>query len=124
MAEPPAPSSDAADRRRLERLPILAHLHGEVMVYQPVAVRDISTDGIQVETAFPLSPESLHDMRLTLDDVAVVLKARVVHCAIADMDQEFVSYRSGLEFVEPPERTRLVVDRFVEHVKGGRRGAP
>lgn len=122
MAAPLA--NDAEERRRTERLLILGQLQGEVMVYQPIAVRDISTVGAQVETAFPLQLESLHDIRLGLGDYSVVLKARVVHCGIADLDQEFVSYRSGLQFIDPPDRVQDVINRFLAEVRSGRRAEP
>lgn len=117
-------SNDAEERRRTERLMILGQLQGEVMVYQPIAVRDISTVGAQVETAFPLQLESLHDVRLALGDYSVVLKGRVAHCGIADMDQEFVTYRSGLQFIEPPDRVQEVINRFLDEVRSGRRAEP
>ena len=98
--------SRAAWRRRTtsatrERLEILGELHGEVMVFQPMAIKEISRGGAQVETGFPLQLDSLHDFRLTLGDRSVVVKGRVVHCSISDVDQELVLYRSGIEFVEP-----------------------
>src|SRR6187431_3763341 len=99
----------ADDKRDTERIEILGDLRGEVMVYQPMAIREISRGGAQVETAFPLQLDSLHDFRLTLGDRSVVVKGRVVHCHISDMDQEIVLYRSGVEFVEPSERVHDVI---------------
>jgi hypothetical protein len=98
---PTPQSNDAEERRRTERLMILGQLQGEVMVYQPIAVRDISTVGAQVETAFPLQLESLHDVRLALGD-----------------------YRSGLQFIEPPDRVQEVINRFLDEVRSGRRAEP
>jgi hypothetical protein len=94
----------ADDKRDTERIEILGELRGEVMVFQPMAIREISRGGAQVETAFPLQLDSLHDFRLTLGDSSVVLKGRVAHCSISDVDQEVVLYRSGVEFIEPPDR--------------------
>ena len=74
------------------------------MVFQPMAIKEISRGGAQVETGFPLQLDSLHDFRLTLGDRSVVVKGRVVHCSISDVDQEIVLYRSGIEFIEPSER--------------------
>jgi hypothetical protein len=91
------------------------------MVFQPMAIRDLGLAGAQIETPFPLQLESLHDVRLALGNTSIVLKARVVHCSIADMDQEFVSYRSGLEFVDPSERVLEVIGQFVQGVRRGRR---
>ena len=45
-----------------------------------------------------------NDICLTLGARSVVVKGRVAHCSISDVDQEMVAYRSGIEFIDPPER--------------------
>lgn len=107
--------------RDAERIQILGDLRGEVMVFQPMAIREISRGGVQVETAFPLHLDSLHDCRLTLGDRSVIVKGRVVHCSISDVNQEVVIYRSGIEFIEPPDRVDDVVADFIEAIRDGRR---
>ena len=109
------------DKRDRERLEILGELHGEVMVFQPLSIKEISRGGCLVETAFPLHINSLHDIRLTLGEQSVVLKGRVAHCRISDVDQEVVHYKSGLEFIEPSERIREVIVEFIEAIRAGRR---
>ena len=111
----------ASNKRDAERLEILGELHGEVMVFQPMAIKEVSQGGAQVETGFPLHLDSLHDFRLTLGDRSVVVKGRVVHCSISDVDQEVVLYRSGIEFIEPADRVASVVSEFIDAVKNGRR---
>jgi len=108
-------------KRDSERIQILGELHGEVMVFQPMTIREISRGGAQVETAIPLQLDSLHDFRLTLGDRSVIVKGRVAHCSISDVDQELVTYRSGIEFVEPPERFVEVISGFIDAIKDGRR---
>jgi hypothetical protein len=110
-----------SDKRDAERVEILGDLQAEVMVFQPMAIKEISRLGVQVETAFPLYLDSLHDLRLTLGDRSVVVKGRVVHCSISDMDQELVLYRSGVEFVEPSEAVDSVISAFVDAIRDGRR---
>jgi hypothetical protein len=109
------------DKRDAERIQILGELHGEVMVFQPMAIKEIRRGGAQVETAFPLQLDSLHELRLTLGDRSVIVKGRVVHCSISDVDQELVTYRAGLEFIEPSDRVRGVVTSFIDAIKDGRR---
>jgi hypothetical protein len=109
------------DKRDTERIEILGELNGEVMVFQPMNIKEISGGGAQVETAFPLHLDSLHDFRLTLGDRAIIIKGRVAHCSISDVEQEGVLYRSGIEFVEPSERVFNVVKDFIDAVKTGRR---
>jgi hypothetical protein len=124
-----APRNDSAqpldpldkNKRDSDRIQILGELHGEMMVYEPMAIKEISRGGAQVETAFPLQLDSLHDLRLTLGDCSVVVKGRVAHCSISDVDQELVTYRSGIEFVEPSDRVFSVIAGFIDAIKDGRR---
>ena len=50
-----------------------------------------------------------------------MLKGRVAHCRISDVDQEIVHYRSGIEFIEPSDRIHEVIVEFIEAIKAGRR---
>jgi hypothetical protein len=109
------------EKRDRERVEILGELHGEIMVFQPLSIKEISHGGCLVETSFPLHLNSLHDLRLTLGDQSVVLKGRVAHCRISDVDQEVVHYRSGIEFIEPSERICGVIGEFIEAIRAGRR---
>jgi PilZ domain len=109
------------NKRDSERIQILGELHGEVMVFAALAIKEISRGGAQVETAFPLQVDSLHDFRLTLGERSVVVKGRVAHCSIIDVDQELVTYRSGIEFVEPADRVNAVIAEFIDAIKDGRR---
>jgi hypothetical protein len=108
------------DNRDRERLEILGELGGEIMIFQHLSIKEISRGGCLVETAFPLHLNSLHDVRLTLGDRSIVLKGRVAHCHISDVEQEIVHYRSGIEFIEPTERVREVIVEFIEAIKAGR----
>src|SRR6266480_4873969 len=105
-----APKDD--NKRDTERIAILGELHGEVMLYQHTTIKEISRGGAQIETVFPLHVDSLHEFRLTLGDRSVVVKGRVAHCSISDVDQEVVTYRSGVEFIEPPDHVGKVVVEF------------
>ena len=109
------------DKRDAERIEILGELLGEVMLFQPLAIKEVSRGGAQVETGFPLQLDSLHEFRLTLGDRSVIVKGRVAHCSISDVDQEVVLYRSGIEFVEPADRVYTVVADFIKAIKDGRR---
>lgn len=108
-------------KRDGERIQILGDLHGEIMVFQPMVIKEISRGGAQTETAFPLHLDSLHELRLTLGDRSIIVKGRVVHCTITDVDQELVTYRSGFEFIEPSERVTSVIGDFLDAIRDGRR---
>ena len=109
------------DKRDTDRIEILGELNGEVMVFQPTTIKEISRGGAQVETSFPLHLDSLHDFRLTLGDRSIVIKGRVAHCSISDVEQEGVIYRTGIEFIEPSDRVYTVISDFIEAIKTGRR---
>jgi PilZ domain-containing protein len=108
-------------KRDTDRVPILGELHGEVKVYAPISIKEISRGGAQVETTFPLQVDSLHEFRLTLGERSVVLKGRIAHCHISDVEQELVTYRAGLEFIELSDRAQTAIVEFMEAIKAGRR---
>ena len=103
--------------RKSERVPILGELHGEIMVFEPLVVKQLGLHGATIETAFPLPLNSLHDLRLTLGDGAVVVKARVVHSHVGEMGENGVRYRSGVEFVEPPASVGAAITEFLNGLK-------
>ena len=111
----------ASEKRDTDRVSILGELVGEIMVFEPMAIKEISGGGAQIETRFPLQIDSLHKLRLTLGDLSVVVQGRVVHCRISDVDQDIVMYRSGMEFIEASERVEAVILDFLEAIKTGRR---
>lgn len=110
------------DKRDAERVAILGELRAEIMIFQAMIVNEISRTGVTVESRFPLQIDSLHDLRLTLGDTSVVLKARVAHSHISDVDQIDVVYRTGLEFVEPSNPATAVINEFLDTLKTGRAG--
>jgi hypothetical protein len=102
------------DRRDKERLKTDGRLGGEVMVFQPLRVVDISADGALVETPFRLQLDSLHEFRLSLGNVSVVVKGRIAHCRIEELRNDVPYYRSGIEFIEPTHHARAAIAGFVE----------
>ena len=110
------------EQRDGERVPVLGELPGEVMVFAPMIIREIGTGGASVDTSFPLHLNSLHDLRLALGSISIVIKGRVVHSRISDVDQDLVTYRTGLEFVEPSERVLAALTTYLESVKTNRSG--
>jgi hypothetical protein len=112
----------APNKRDGERTPMLGDIPGEIMVLEPMPVKELSRGGATIETRFPLHLNSLHDLRLTLGERSVVVKGRVVHSHISDMDPDLVTYRSGVEFVEPSERIVTVIVEYLDSVKSDRSG--
>lgn len=110
----------AVDKRESERISILGDLRGEIMVFQPMLVREISRGGAKIETRTPLQLNSLHEIRLTLGDTSIVVKGRVVHSRISDVEQDVVTYRSGVQFVAASDRVIAAIDDFLSNLKSER----
>jgi hypothetical protein len=113
------------NKRDTQRIDLAGALSGEVMVYQPMLICQISQGGMQVETGFPLHLDSLHECRLTLGARSVVVKGRVAHARISDVDQDVVRYRSGIEFIEPSEHVAAAIAEFIDLLRETQRsGGP
>jgi PilZ domain-containing protein len=111
-------------KRDAERVPLPGEVTGEVSVYEPMAILDLSERGALVETRFPLHLGSLHDFRLVLENVPVIIKGRIVHSQVRGLEEGAVVYRTGVEFIEPSEHALRVVRAFVEREKLAASTAP
>jgi PilZ domain-containing protein len=105
-----------SNTRDSARVPVPGQVTGEVTVYEPMTILDLSDRGAQVETKFPLHLDSLHEFRLSLGTRSVVVKGRIAHCQIGELG-EIVRYRSGIEFIEPTEHALAAIHAFVEALK-------
>jgi hypothetical protein len=117
-----APSPDktagmAGNKRDRERVPLEGQVRGEVMVFQPMTILDISIAGAQIETEFALQLESLHDFRLSLGDRSVVVKGRVAHCHIGELTDVAAYYRTGIEFADLSDHARSAIGDFMLAMK-------
>ena len=111
------------DKRLSHRLEMLGCVPGEITVLAPVAIRDLSVLGAQVESSFPLLLNSVHEIRLHLGSENVVLKGRVAHCRIADLGTDVAVYRAGIEFIDVHERAAAAITMHLEHMATKRRSA-
>src|SRR3954471_19572241 len=103
--------------RDSERVPIAGQVTGEVTIYEPMTILDLSDRGAQVETIFPLHLDSLHEFRLALGSRSVVVKGRIAHCQIGELHEKTILYRTGIEFIEPTEHAVAAIHAFVEALK-------
>jgi c-di-GMP-binding flagellar brake protein YcgR len=46
----------------------------------------------------------------------VVVKGRIAHSRISDVDQDIITYRTGVEFIEPSERVAAAIQHFVDEL--------
>ena len=101
------------DRRQSPRVDLLREFQGRLLALdEAIIVQQLGPGGLTVTAAVPLSPTEIHDLRLTLDDEVISLRARVVHSR-AVIDSDDVTYVSGLAFVDPPAETLAVIEHFI-----------
>jgi hypothetical protein len=105
------------NKRDTERVPVPSPLYGEVKVYQPMTILDISKGGAQIETPFSLQLDSLHDFRISLGERSIVVKGRIAHCHIGELKEGIVIYRAGVEFVEISDHAQSAIEGFVGALK-------
>ena len=112
------------EKRDSTRVPVPGQVSGEVTVFQPVTILDMSERGAQLETTFPMQLEGLHDFRLSLGSRSVVVKGRIVHCQIGELREGVVIYRTGIEFIQPSPHAQLAIEAFVEAQRTVRAALP
>src|SRR5204862_6749746 len=105
------------NKRDNERVPVPSPLHGEVKVFQPMTILDVSHGGAQIETPFALQLDSLHDFRISLGERSIVVKGRIAHCHIGELKEGIVLYRTGVEFIENSDHAQAALEQFVEALK-------
>jgi hypothetical protein len=104
------------------RVPILGHLSGDITVVEPMVVKELGLGGATIETRFALVIDSLHELRLTLGQHTIVVKGRVVHSHISDIDPDAVAYHSGIEFVEAPDHVQDAITAYLTALQSARTG--
>ena len=105
------------NKRDNERVPVPSPLHGEVKVFQPMTILDVSHGGAQIETPFALQLDSLHDFKISLGDRSIVVKGRIAHCHIGELREGVVLYRTGVEFIENSVHVQTALEHFIEALK-------
>ena len=101
------------NKRDTERVSVPSPLYGEVKVFQPMTILDVSRGGAQIETPFPLQLDSLHDFRLALGPRSIVVKGRIAHCQVEQLTESSALFRTGVEFIEPSDHVREAIAAFV-----------
>ena len=112
------------NKRDNERVPVPSPIHGEVKVFQPMTILDVSHGGAQIETPFALQLDSLHDFKITLGNRSIVVKGRIAHCHIGELREGTVLYRTGVEFIENSGHAQAALEDFIEALKIARSAPP
>jgi hypothetical protein len=109
------------NKRDNERVPVPSPIHGEVKVFQPMTILDVSHGGAQIETPFALQLDSLHDFKISLGNRSIVVKGRIAHCHIGELREGVVLYRTGVEFIENSQHVQTALEHFIEALKAANR---
>jgi hypothetical protein len=109
------------NKRDNERVPVPSPIHGEVKVFQPMTILDVSHGGAQIETPFALQLDSLHDFKISLGNRSIVVKGRIAHCHIGELREGVVLYRTGVEFLENSDHVQTALEHFIEALRVARR---
>ena len=109
-------AEDDDNKRELERVSV-GSLYGEVQLFQPMSVLEMSHRGARIATGFPLHIDSLHDFRLSLGERSLIVKGRIVHSEVTELKSGDVLYRTGVEFVEPTEYVAAAINEFVDALR-------
>ncbi len=109
-------AEDESDKRELDRVSV-GSLYGEVQLFQPMTVLEMSHRGARIETRFPLHIDSLHDFRLSMGERSLIVKGRIVHSEVTQLNGGTVLYRTGVEFVEPTPYVADAINEFVDALR-------
>jgi hypothetical protein len=117
FGEPPSTPDDRPiieeDRRQTPRVDLLQEFEGRLLTLdEPCTVQQLGPGGLVIVAAVPLSPSQIHDLRMTLDDEVISVRARVVHTRTLIAGDD-VTYASGMAFVDPPKETLAVIEHFI-----------
>jgi hypothetical protein len=100
------------DRRSRPRFEIVGQLWGALETVEPLDLKDISRGGALLESRVPLSPDSVHRLRVAFNDVIADVQARVRHVRSvprASGDR----YLIGLEFLHVQQAALDRIDQMV-----------
>ena len=54
----------------------------------------------------------------------MIVKGRIASCHIGELNDGIVLYRSGVEFIEPPEHAKVAITQFVDALRAARQTPP
>jgi hypothetical protein len=100
------------DRRARPRFEVVGQLWGALEIADPLELLDLGRGGALVASRVPLSPDSWHQLRFTFGGMAADVQARVRHVR-TEGEGDGARYLIGLEFLSPPARVALEIDRLL-----------
>ena len=116
--------TDSNPKREAERVPIAGLVSGEVTVFQPMTILNMSEKGMQIEASTKLHNDSLHDFRLSLYNRSVIVKGRIVYCQIGELNEGGPRYKCGIEFIQMAAHVQTAIGDFVAAHKAAASAPP
>lgn len=94
------------------------------MAFQSIQITQISHTGLRIETSFPLHLDALHEFRLSLAGFTLIVKGRVVHCRVSEIEDQGLTYLAGVELTDLSEHARLVIETYLNEHRSTRADDP
>lgn len=102
-----------ADRRSGSRFEIVGEQLGMLDVLEPLRVRNLSLDGMLLESPNPLAVGSIHEFQLIDGTTSVRVRAAVRHVSPLRQLSTERYFLVGLEFLNLETRSSAVIERLL-----------
>ena len=113
---------ERSDRRRHPRFIVGGRTSRRAIATYEASVQNISLEGALIEHAHAVRAGMLSHLILTLHGKEVSLRCRVIRSAVHRREllptgERESKYHTGLEFVEPSDETRRVVNEYIQSIR-------
>jgi hypothetical protein len=102
-----------ADRRFASRLEIVGDQSGMLDALEPLRLRNLSSDGMLLESSHPLTVGSIHEFQLIDGSTSVRVRAAVRHMSLGRQSSADRYFLVGLEFLNLQARSSEVLERIL-----------
>ena len=102
-----------ADRRLASRFEIVGPQWGILDALEPLRVRNLSPEGMLIESPSPLAVGSIHEFQLIDGTTSVRVRAAVRHLSPLRQASAEGYFLVGLEFLNLTTRSTVVVERWL-----------
>jgi hypothetical protein len=103
-----------ADRRLTSRLEIVGQQWGMLDALEPLRVRNLSSDGMLIESPNPLEVGSIHEFQLIDGTTSLRVRAAVRHVSPSRQSSAERYFLVGLEFLNLDSRSSAIVGRWLD----------
>ena len=110
-----------SNRRHHARFVVRGQIQGRVTSVYDAHILNISLGGALIEHANVVRPGSTSSLDLDLQGKRLSLRCRVARSVVHHMEQQpggeqVLIYQTGLEFVDAPKETRVMISNYIQSV--------